>query len=99
MKLLATIFIATLLLGSSTITDHKNDLAKVKQVEGLYLFIYSEPVNDYVYLGTVKGGFKWTGEPSEMLPKLLKKAHADYPNADGLIINSDMDRAEIIKFE
>ena len=74
------------------------EIAKVDQVEGLYIFIASKPVNGFNYLGTIKkGGFLTT--PSEMLPGLIKEAKKKHPETQGLLIDINFEKADCISFK
>lgn len=71
--------------------------AKVKQQQGLYLFHFSEPTNDYKYLGTVKvPGVVWSKDPDTFLKSLMKRCKSDHPSANGLIISDDYEKADAI---
>lgn len=78
--------------------------AIVNSVQGVYVFIDSQPSADYQVLGREKGWFSWSGTYIEMRNKLVKKALKKYPNAEGIIIEMGANemkasRAVVIKFE
>ncbi len=74
--------------------------ATVDQKQGLYIFLLSKPTAEYEYLGSVKKGLAWTGQPDEMLNSMIKKVKKDYPKADGIVFTTiDMDKADAIQFK
>ena len=73
--------------------------ATVDRSDGLYIFVMSLPETPYTSLGTVKKALAWTGQPSEMLADQVKKVKKQFPEAEGIIFNIDMDKAEAIKFK
>ena len=79
----------------------QKNIATVDQKEGVYIFMFSKPIAEYQFLGTVKKtGLVWKGNPVEMFNILLRRCKKDYPQADGLIFfDVDMDRADCIKFK
>lgn len=107
MKNYLVILLSILFLFSSSTTRDRdpkdNGLAVVNQVEGLYIFSDSKPVEKYTYLGTVKGNFVWSsGQYESIRDALIKKARKNYQNFDGLILNlkdQGIDKADVIKFE
>lgn len=76
-----------------------NTLATVTEQQGIYIFMLSKPTQKYDYMGTVKIKLKWTGEPDEMLRKMLNKLKQDYPKANGIIFtNLNMESADVVMF-
>lgn len=101
---LTLISLATILLSLRPFIpgDKLNqDSAKADRVEGLYIFIHSQPVAEYTVLGTVKKtGLVWTGKPSEIFKIILRRAQNDYPGTEGLIFDDiNLDKATCIKFK
>lgn len=79
--------------------EDKN-LARVEQVQGLYVFQQSKPVAEYDYLGSVKITVSMSGKPQELYNMIIKKVKKEYPDADGVIFTGvDMDRADAVKFK
>lgn len=80
-----------------------NQLAKVNQESGVYLFVESSPVTEYDYLGTVTNTLGLTGSQySAVKNTLIKKALKKYPEGDAIIFhfsNEGIDKADIIKFK
>lgn len=99
----AALIITTCLIAMSLKQDTpvKKNLASVKQSQGIYIFMQSEPVAEYEVLGTVKKtGIVWSGKPEEMFNTILRRAQKDYPRCDGLIFDAvDMEHATCIKFK
>lgn len=76
------------------------DKAKVEQIDGLYIFYKSKPVNQFETLGSIKPGVTMTPKPSEVLDALVKRAKKNYPSGEALLIgDEDMNRADVIKFK
>ena len=74
--------------------------ATVDQQQGLYIFMLSKPTAEYEYLGSVKKGLAFTGQPNEMLNSMIKKVKKDFPNAEGIIFTAiGMDKADAIQFK
>jgi hypothetical protein len=92
--LLLTLFAFPLMCSAQT-----KATATVDRSDGLYIFVMSLPETPYTSLGTVKKGMAWTGAPSEMLADQVKKVKKQYPEAEAIIFNIDMDKAEAIKFK
>lgn len=77
--------------------------AMVSLTKGMYLFIQSQPVQQYEVLGRVKkSGIAWTGKPKEMISIMTRRAKDKYPTCEGLIFDTDdlsLGRAIAIKFK
>ncbi len=81
-----------------------NKTAEVNQVQGFYLFVESEPVKAYKYLGTVGKSMSLfgSGQYTDMRDKLIKKAKRNFPNANGLIFHfkdGGRDKVDVIQIE
>lgn len=75
-------------------------VATVDRQQGIYIFMLSKPTANYECLGSVKKKAAWTGQPTEMLNKMIKKIKIDYPKADGVIFNNlNMEIADAILFK
>jgi hypothetical protein len=85
----------------TVIDENKKNIASVDQVEGVYVFMFSNPVAPYDYLGTVKkSGIEMSGQPDERFKALLKHCKKDYPQAEAIIIqDADMKKADAIRFK
>lgn len=78
--------------------DHS--LAKVNQVQGVFIFIQSTPVAEYSYQGTIKSGVTWSGKPDEIFNSVVKSAHKKFPDCDGIIFtDASLEKADCIKFK
>lgn len=94
---LAVLF--TLCAHAQTIEVKKNT-AEVNQMQGVSIFMYSKPIAEYTYLGSIKIKTAWSGQPEEMLNITLRKLKKDYPGADGIIFtSSQMEMIDVIKFK
>jgi len=72
--------------------------ADVNQINGIYIFSDSKPVNEYVYLGKVKAVLTLQGQYQEVIPVLARKAKKEFPSAEGIIYIAP-ERAEVIMFK
>jgi len=99
--------ILTLLSFTSTKVSHKST-ATVKQIQGCFIFIDSEPITNYKYLGTVTLTRKESRRELSSLQyqdvrdALLTKLKKLYPQAQGVIYHfhdGDTDKADAIIFE
>ncbi len=96
-----TSLIAVALLIMS-MTSAATGSAKVKQMQGVYIFMDADPLDKFTTLGTVKAAFAASSNYSDIRDKLLKKLKKEYPEANGMIINlkpGGVDQADAIKFE
>ena len=74
--------------------------ASSQQVNGVYVFAYSKPVNKYDILGMVKiKGLVKNEKGPHMVELLIEAAKKDYPSGEGIIVNSEFEKAEVIKFK
>src|SRR5688572_20478637 len=71
--------------------------ASVSKLQGVYIFMFSQPTGEYDYLGTVKAGMTWEGSPVEVMNSILKRAKKQYPDVEGIIFSqSDPEKADAI---
>lgn len=63
------------------------NIAKVNQVSGVYLFVDSEPVSEYEYLGSTKCKIAFSVQYQSVRDKLIKKVKKQYPKANGVIFH------------
>lgn len=78
----------------------QKNTARVETRSGVSVFIYSEPVREYMFLGDVRtknAGWTMSGTLEETINITIKRMQKQYPQADGIIINSS--RADAIKFK
>ena len=80
-----------------------NSTATVNQIDGLYIFTDSKPLSKYEVLGEVKLSFASTnnGSYKDAKNRLIEMCRDKYPNAQGLIINSETLRypSQVIAFK
>ena len=74
--------------------DH---LGKPHQVDGLSVFIMSEPVDGYYKLGQVGSGT--SSKLAEMLRQAIKNVKKQYPDAEGIIFDTEKNLGYGIKFK
>ena len=82
-------------------TENIND-AKVQKFENVYVFIKSDPVNNYNVIGTLKSPkIVKSNTLTGMLQYFIKKANKEYNDYDALIFNDTkgMESAIVIKFK
>lgn len=79
----------------------KKGTAEVEYVSGVYVFNQSTPVMEYEFLGKVNmPEIKMTGKPKEMTNTAIKRVLKQYPEADGIIFQSEnMSKVDAIKFK
>lgn len=88
--------------STTTTTATDKSLARVEQMQGLYVFVDSKPVAEYLYLGSVKGaggGAGWNPQYNPIRDRMIKKVKEDYPQANGIILHlnhSGKDQADAI---
>lgn len=74
--------------------------ARAEMYQGYYIYLFSKPVSQYEYLGTVKSGSTWSGKFDQYLEQVIKKAKKDFPNADALVFNgTEVWQCDAIKFK
>ena len=97
MKKIVGLLAVAVLMSVSAFSQKPTYYAKVKKLEGIYLYVSSEPVEDYEILGTLqKKGLFWTGSFSEITNFFLKKCKKEYPKANGIIFSlSENDRRAV----
>lgn len=90
-----SIIIVALLLGSANFQQSGN--AKANKVQGLDVFIYSEPLNNYEVIDSGKIIATLTGSCGESVNASIKKAAK--LNADAVLINLENSRWEAIRYK
>jgi len=63
----------------------KKNTAEVDQIQGFYIFAKGKPVNEFEYLGTVKGPLIGNHEFDNLVELMIKNAKKEFPNANALI--------------
>lgn len=90
----------TVLFASWQTTEPRKDVATVETFQGYYIFMYSKPISEYEYLGTVKSRMTWSNTSDQVMNSILKQVKKEYPRADGLIFRgTDRFQCEVIKFK
>jgi len=101
MKFTICVILFALLIAARTNPNVNH--AEVNQLQGVYIFTDSKPVQDYEYLGTVKTGIGFnSGQYQPVRDLMIKKIKKQYPNADGAIFyfnDGNADRCDAIKFK
>lgn len=101
MKRLTVFLLVCFYFLNSNAQEEKNfSLAYVgERINGIYIFVLSEPAQKYEYIATVDVDMNWTGTLSENFEKAIKKAKKKHPYFNGLIFQKkDLSKADLIKF-
>lgn len=73
--------------------------ATVEEQNGVKVFCFSKPTNKYDILGMVKiTGMVKNEKGPHMVSLLVESAKKDYPSGEAIIVNSEFEKAEVIKF-
>ena len=66
-------------------------LATPKKIDGYYIYLYSEPIDNYEKLGRVESpSVVWSKSTKVMFSTLLKRLKKQHPKADGIILDDNM---------
>jgi hypothetical protein len=90
-----------IMIISGFVFQQPNNLAEANQIQGIYVFTDSKPVAKYKYLGTVSVSIGLSTQYQSIRDRLIKKAKNDYPEAEGIIIDTNAggaDRADVVRF-
>ena len=82
-------------------TQEDHSLARVKRYSGIYVFCDSDPLNNFEFIGNLKGKFTFVPQYSTLRDDFVKKCTKKYKNASGIIIHlvsGGKDTAEAVKF-
>ncbi len=93
-KLILALCVISLSLAVQAAGDH---LSKPQQIDGLHVYIMSEPVDAYYKLGQVGSGT--SSKLSEMLKQAIKNVKKQYPDAEGVIFDPEKNLGYGIKFK
>jgi hypothetical protein len=98
-KIIIGLLIIGLVTMSFTLIIDKSN-ATVEEQNGIKIFCYSEPTTKYDILGMVKiSGIVKNEKGPHMVELLVGYAKKDYPSGEGIIVNSEFEKAEVIKFK
>lgn len=74
--------------------------ATVSTVDGISVFAYSKPNGKYDILGQVKiKGIVKNEKGPHMVELLVEYAKKDYPSGEAILVGSEFNRAEVIRFK
>ena len=95
-----SILIITLALTGLSFTGPQEGAANAERLHGLYIFLYSQPADDYEYLGKVNmPEVVWSGETSKLAAIAVKRAKRQYKQADAVIVNhGNFSHVDAIRF-
>jgi hypothetical protein len=103
MKRTLSISIISLFMVASALFSFNNPnrkTAEVRQVDGIYIYYMSLPVDKYESLGEVRtGGVILNKHPETVIPFVIKRVKKQYPNANGVIMERNMFDAQAITVE
>lgn len=102
MKTFLFICLSFLCLATSVSYEVKNSTGEVNQVEGLYIYTDCKPVQEYIYLGSVKSSGVTNPQYSNVRDALIKKVKKEYDNADAVILSLNaggQDVCDVIRFK
>ena len=76
-------------------------MAVADQEQGLFIFVRSKPAGNYKFLGKVNmPEVVWSGRPKEMMNIAIRRAARQYPEANGIIFQSDnFGKVDAVKVE
>ena len=95
MKKIIVLCLAVLMTASVFAAgDH---LGKPQQVDGLNVYVMSEPADAYYKLGQVGSGT--SSKFSDMLKQAIKNVKKQYPDAEGIIFDTEKNIGYGIKFK
>lgn len=83
--------------AANTQTAPKEHLAKVQKMEGLSIYVMSEPVEPYYKLGQVGSGT--ISQFNAMIKTVVKNVKTQYPDADGVIFDAETKIGYGVKFK
>lgn len=98
-KYFIIIAVAICATAFKAIVDKTN--ATVDTQQGVSIFCYCKPTNDYEILGTAKvKGIVSNTSSNHMIELLVENAKKNFPSVDGIIVStSNFEKAEAIKFK
>jgi hypothetical protein len=101
MKTKITVLVAVVALGLCSFKLSSDKVsASVQEVEGIGVFAYSKPQSKYDILGMVKvKGIVKSDDGPHMVELLVKNAKKDFPSGEAIIVGSDFEKAEVIRFK
>lgn len=98
MKLLLSLAAAVVItLTAFKLADTKDHLAKVQRVDGIAVYVLSEPADGYYKLGQVGSGT--TSQFNSMIKNVVKNVKTQYPDAEGAIFDAEKNIGYAIKFK
>jgi hypothetical protein len=94
--------VITATLSFKVIQDKSN--AKVQKIQGVYIFIKSEPQLDYEIIGSMKGPTFGSHEFDDLLEAIIKKQKKEFPQGEGILFDGSIKQTHntnvsIIKFK
>lgn len=84
-------------LTAFKVVDTKDHLAKVQKIDGLSVFVMSEPADPYYKLGQVGSGT--VSQFNAMIKNVVKNVKTQYPDADGVMFDHEKNIGYGVKFK
>jgi hypothetical protein len=82
------IVLITMLANHSKFANDKKEFAQVQKIQGLMIFVKAKPVQDYEYLGSIKGKLIGSHEFDTMLETFIKNCKKEYPEANAILFDN-----------
>jgi hypothetical protein len=81
--------------------EPNKDLARVEQIEGIYVFVYAKPSGNYKFIDKINmPEFVMNGKAYEMIRTAVRRCKKQHPTANGVIFTNDnLSKAEAILIE
>jgi len=99
-KIITALFIIASTTSFAQEKEKDYSLAKVgKKIEGVYIYFWAEPYNEYSFVKKVKVKAKWWESGDVELSRLIKKAKKKAPYFNGIIFRAELKTCELIRFE
>lgn len=93
------ILILLMFTAAALYSQKNSDCRTTTIIQGVSIFIESEPLNEYRILDYERHRVKWYPDPSKDLERIVKKVKKHHPTATGLIFRLNKKRrADIIEF-
>ena len=89
---------ATLQRPSKGIANHT---AEIRQINGLYIYLYSTPIDETEFIGAViSPPIVMSTDMDKMVQLMAKRAKAKFPDAEAIIFsNDDLGKCDAVKFK
>ncbi len=78
-----------------------NHTAEIRQINGLYIYLYSTPIDETEFIGAViSPPIVISTDMDKMVQLMAKRAKAKFPDAEAIIFsNDDLGKCDAVKFK